>query len=434
MIKEEVTVRQAVVRSLTALENKGKYSNLEVSSALSKYSFSEQDRKLYTRLVYGTVEKAVTADYIISLYSKVPAEKTDTETLMCLRLGIYQLLFADKIPDHAAVSATVQAAPKRSKGFVNALLREFIRNGKVYPLPKGRIQSLSVKYSFPMELCEFFSEKFGYGQTERILSSMSAPSPVYLRANTLFTTAENLADNELKNSSPICCGYDMICVDRMPDTFDGKLWFVEDLSSRLATVALGAKKGDTVIDTCAAPGGKSFSAAMDMENSGKVFSFDLHANKVSLIKSGAERLGISVIEASVNDAGKPLCELIGNADCVLCDAPCSGLGVIGKKPDIKYKSVEDFKRLPEVQMRVLKGAAEYVKDGGTLVYSTCTLNPEENEGVVERFLKENSDFIPCDFEFYKSLRSNGGMLTVFPYDLDSDGFFIAKLKKTQSGK
>lgn len=434
MANETVSVRQEVLKSLIALEKHGKYSNLEVSSSISKNSFGEADKRLYTRLVYGVVEKAVTLDYVISQYSSKQIGKIDTDTLMCLRLGIYQLLYGDKIPDHAAVFETVSLAPRRSKSFVNAVLREFIRNDKKCAMPSDVLKYISVKYSFPKELCRLFTVKFGVERTEKILTAFLSQPEIYLRANTLCASAEELASGELKNYSPICKGYDMISVGKMPTETDGKTWFVEDFSSRLATIALGAKKGETVVDTCAAPGGKSFSIAMDMENEGKLYSFDLHKNKVSLIEKGAERLGISIIEASHNDAGEPIKDLIGNADRVLCDAPCSGLGVIGKKPEIKYKPVEAFKRLPEVQLRVLKGACEYVKDGGILVYSTCTFNPDENEEVVARFLNEREDFVPVDFVLCRNLKSENGMLTVFPYDVGSDGFFIAKFKKVSNHK
>lgn len=429
---ENTNVRKAVVSSLVAFSKFDRYSNLEVSSALSKYSFSDADRRLYTRLVYGVIEREITLDYIISQYSSRPIEKIDLTTLSCIRMGLYQLLYSDKIPDHAAVSETVAVSPRASKGFVNAVLREFLRHNKRFSVPESKLGRLSVLYSCPEELCDFFIKSYGDETAEKILSSLSSKAPVYIRANTLKTTAERLIGEVFENSSVSDISSDVIVTDKVVFDADSSDWFVQDLSSRLAVKALGAKKGETVVDTCSAPGGKSFSIAIDMENEGKIYSFDLHANKVSLIRKGAERLGISIIEASECDARSPQEQLVGKADRVLCDAPCSGLGVISKKPEIKYKSLEHIERLPDVQLEVLKGASKYVKEGGVLVYSTCTLNPAENEGVVRRFLESERDFAPAEFAFSDSLCSREGMLTIFPYDINSDGFFISKFTKKRT--
>lgn len=426
---KNLSTRGAALASLVAFSKYDRYSNLEVSSALGRYSFSDSDRRLFTRLVYGVIEKSVTLDSIISEYSSRPLSDIDTTTLCCVRLGIYQLLFSDKIPDHAAVSETVNAAPGSSKAFVNAVLRQFLRNGKKYTVPTDTTGRLSVTYSFPRELCRFFIDAYGEKTAERILAGFSERRPVYVRVNTLVSSADELIKDTFEGGRVCEASSDMIACDRISFDAEDARCFVEDLSSRLAVTALGAKKGEIVVDTCAAPGGKSFSAAIDMENTGKVFSFDLHENKVSLIRKGAERLGIGIIEAGARDARDPDEKLIGKADRVLCDAPCSGLGVISKKPDIKYKSLDDIKRLPDVQLSVLTGAAKYVKYGGVLVYSTCTLNPAENEGVAGRFLLENPEFEACDFTFSPRLKSENGMLTIFPWMADSDGFFISKFRR-----
>lgn len=420
-------VRAAVLESLIACMKHDKYSNLEVSSAIGKYEFSDADKRLFTRLVYGVIEKTVMIDNIIAQYSSRSLVNIDDTTLVCLRLGIYQLMFGDKIPDHAAVSETVAVSPKRSKGFVNAMLREFLRNDKKYKIPEGDIARLSFIYSCPEALCEFFIKHYGIEKSERILEAFMKDTPVYVKTNTLKTNAEALISEELKGFSVSEYSSDMIVGNRIGISAESALYFVEDLSSRLAVKALSAEKGNLTIDTCAAPGGKSFSIAMDMKNEGKLYSFDLHKNKLSLIKCGAERLGIDIIEVGERDARYPVEELFEKADRVLCDAPCSGLGVIGKKPDIKFKSLEDIKRLPEIQLAVLKGAAKYVKPGGVLVYSTCTLNPDENEAVVRKFLESDNEFYPDDFEATEFLKSQDGMLTVYPYDLNSDGFFISRL-------
>jgi 16S rRNA (cytosine967-C5)-methyltransferase len=202
---------------------------------------------------------------------------------------------------------------------------------------------------------------------------------------------------------------------------------VQDPASRLCVRALDPRPGETVIDTCAAPGGKSFSAAIDMKNRGSLYSFDLHENKISLIRKTADALGISILTAQAQNAKTPLPSLVGKADRVLCDAPCSGLGVIGKKPDIKYKPLSAVNALPEIQYAILTGASAYVRPGGVLVYSTCTLNPQENEQVVHRFLKANPAFSLTAFDLESAGKSSDGMRTFFPHEDGCDGFFIAKM-------
>jgi 16S rRNA (cytosine967-C5)-methyltransferase len=203
--------------------------------------------------------------------------------------------------------------------------------------------------------------------------------------------------------------------------------FVQDEASRICSAVLGAKPGETVADTCACPGGKTFSLALDMENTGELYAFDLHKNKLSLIEKGAAKLGLDIIRTAENDARNPVPHLVGKADRVLCDAPCSGLGVIAKKPDIRYKSLESVGRLPEIQYGVLCGAAAYVRPGGVLVYSTCTLNKAENEEIVLKFLSEHDDFVPEADE--KFGLGEDGMRTFFPHVDGCDGFFIGKMRR-----
>lgn len=430
-MSERIGARRAAYASLVAFTKHGKYTNLEVDAALSKYELSDADRRLYTNLVYGVAERLTTLDYIIGTLSDRPIGKIDTETMTCLRLGIYQLVYTDRIPDHAAVSETVALAGKNSKGFVNAILREFIRRGKKYPMPgvEDRAAYLSVKYSCPRPLVEFFISSLGEELSEKILSASVSERRATVRVNTLVSNAEELIADVFPDAVISRLSNDLISVPSLygADMTDGR-WFVQDAASRVAVAALDPRRGETVVDTCASPGGKSFSAAIDMENEGKIYSFDLHKNKIDLIKKGAGRLGISIIEASCRDATDPDRNLIGRADRVICDAPCSGLGVIGKKPDIKYKNIEDIEKLPTVQLRVLNGASSYVRDGGTLVYSTCTVNPAENEAVVKAFLKDNGEFSLSPFTAC-GITAPQGYLTLYPHEYDTDGFFIAKMIK-----
>ncbi|MBE6542675.1 MAG: 16S rRNA (cytosine(967)-C(5))-methyltransferase RsmB [Ruminococcaceae bacterium] len=432
MTDKKKNPRALALDSLIALERDGRYSNLEVNSALVSSSLSDADRGLYTRLVYGVTEKRITLDYIISQYSKKMPDELDPDVLTAIRLGIYQLVFMDRIPPHAAVGETAGLVSGSKTGYVNAVLRSFLRADQKYKLPKenDRLKYLSVKYSVPEDLVSLFLDSVGEGEIESLLDAMNREPHVALRVNLLKTTVEEALAKTGGRLSSIA--NDVILVDSLDDTAkegiaDG-LWFVQDEASRIASSAVGARQGETVVDTCACPGGKSFSMAIDMKNIGKMHSFDLHKNKLSLITSGADRLGITIIETAKRDARDPAPDLIGKADRVLCDAPCSGLGVIAKKPDIRYKNLDDIVRLPEIQYAVLCGAAEYVKEGGVLVYSTCTINRAENESVVERFLCEHSDF-SLDT---KSL--DGGMKTFYPHKDGCDGFFAAKLLRVNNKK
>lgn len=420
---KEKTARILALESLIALERDGRYSNLEVDARLKREKLSEADRALYTRLVYGVTERRITLDYIISRFSKLAADELDDDVRGALRLGVYQLRFMDKIPDHAAVGECVELVQKSKKGYVNAVLREYIRAGKPLVLPPdgGRAAYLSVKYSVPEPLVRHYADSYGEDELEPLLAALCAEPKTALRVNTLKLSAEDAADRlggEISDTDGI------VIVDgvggRVKAGIDDGLWFVQDKASREATVLLGAEPGEIIVDTCACPGGKTFSAAIDMRNTGRIYAFDIHANKLSLVDRGAARLGIDIVETEARDAREARDELILKADRVICDAPCSGLGVIAKKPDIRYKDLGGISRLPDVQHDVLAGAARYVKTGGRLVYSTCTLNPRENEDVVNRFLGDRDDF---------TLET---MRTFMPHRDGCDGFFAAVMTRVHT--
>ena len=420
--------REAALKSLLKMKS-GKYTNLEVNATLTRADMSAADRGLYTALVYGVCERIITLDKTIERYSKVPLSKIDPEALAALRLGIYQLSFMSKIPDHAAVDESVTLAGKKAGGFVNALLRAFIRDKKKLPLPERESEDyLSVAYSVPLELCDRFVKWYGRKAAEEIFAAFLENEKITLHVNTLKTTQKEAC--ERLSATPSALAEDCVCTESFEGVSEGieaGLWFVQDEASALAAEVLGAVAGETVIDTCSCPGGKSFAVAIGMENCGVLRSFDIHENKLSLINKGAKKLGIEIIETAARDARKPDPDLIGKADRVLCDAPCSGLGVIGKKPDIKYKDLSSVDNLPAIQYDVLCGAAQYVKAGGVLVYSTCTLNPEENFAVCEKFLSEHSEFSLEPFEWAKGECS--GSLTLMPHTDKTDGFYICKMRK-----
>ena len=435
MKKQHTNPRSAAAASLIAWEKNGRYANLEVSASLATSAMSEADRALYTALVYGVIERVITLDYIIATLSSRPLGEIDREALCALRLGIYQLTFMDRIPPHAAVSESVDTAPTRSRGFVNALLRTYLRGGCRYTLPEGDpLTRMSVEYSAPVELCAFWCERYGKDLTSHLLSSTTRNPSVTLRVNPLTTSTANVVAEFTEAEASLCpLAPDMVTVKSAAHITDGiraGKYFVQDPASRLCVKALDPQPGETVIDTCAAPGGKTLSAALDMKNEGRIIAFDLHENKLSLIRRTAASLGISILEVQARDARNPDPALIGQADRVLCDAPCSGLGVIGKKPDIKYKSLDSIRALPEIQYGILCGAAQYVRPGGTLVYSTCTLNPDENEHIVTRFLMEHPEFRAVDFDLGAAGGSTDGMRTFYPHLDGCDGFFIAKMVRS----
>ncbi len=417
------TARSLALESLIALERDGRYSNLEVNSALVASSLEGADRGLYTRLVYGVTERRITLDYIIGKYSRIPAHQLDPDVRCALRMGIYQLVWMDRIPEHAAVGESAGLVVKRSTGFVNAILRSFLRDGKKYDLPDKNadfMEYLSVSYSVPRDLCQLLYRSAG-NEIEPLLEAMNREPHISLRVNRLKLTVEEAAARTGGTESETAP--DVVKVTSLDETvkagIEEGLWFVQDEASRIASAAVGARPGETVVDTCACPGGKSFSMAIDMENVGTLYSFDLHKNKLSLIASGAEKLGVNIIKTGCRDARDPDQALLGKADRVLCDAPCSGLGVIAKKPDIRYKDLSTVDRLPEIQYPVICGAAAYVKKGGTLVYSTCTINRAENEEIVEKFLAGHPEFA----------LTGGGMRTFWPHRDGCDGFFCAVMTR-----
>ena len=414
--------RASAYKVLLKIIKNSSYSNIALDSELKDYSESK-DGALVTKLVYGTLERQITIDYVLSLYLKQPVEKTKPEILVALRLGVYQLLFTDKIPSFAAVNESVNIIKKSkfsyASGLVNSVLRKISENGFEYPKTDDKVFDLSIRYSCPKALVKHFLDNYGEENAEDILSSSIGAAPVTIRVNTLKTDADTLVETlEKEGVKAEKTGDNTITVSgnsiESLKSFKDGLFHVQDFSSQLCCEMLGAKKGETVIDVCASPGGKSFTIAEIMKNDGKLISCDLYEHRVNLIKDGANRLGINIINTYVNDAS-----VFNNsfpvADRVICDVPCSGLGVIRRKKEIRFKDPCEFDNLCDMQYNILTVSSGYVRKGGTLVYSTCTLNPKENEDNCNRFLKEHSDF---------SL--DGEYINIFPRMYNSDGFFIAR--------
>ncbi|MBE6599902.1 MAG: 16S rRNA (cytosine(967)-C(5))-methyltransferase RsmB [Ruminococcaceae bacterium] len=426
------TARALALRVLLKCENEGGYSNLALDTELKKSTLDRADRALVTELVFGVIERRITLDYYISKLAKL--KDIEPRVLTLIRLGIYQLAFLDRVPPYAAVNESVSLAPKRARGFVNAVLRSFMRLDALPEPPSDPMGRLSVLYSYPTELCALFCTEFGEKRAESILAAMNGRPPVTLRVNTLKTDRDAvkkyLFDEgiEAENTavSPVGLNVEKGAVASLSGFAKGD-FFVQDEASQICAFALGAMPGELIIDTCSAPGSKSFSAAINMKNEGRIISCDLHKNKLSLIENGAKRLGISIIDTVAHDAREPISEFIGKADRVICDVPCSGFGVIGKKPEIRYKNVADTENLPKIQYDILNAAAKYLKNGGTLVYSTCTVLDRENGANVRRFLKENPDFYLEDFSVGN--KKFDAMTTLLPDTEKTDGFFIAHMRK-----
>lgn len=425
--------RRLALDSLVAIEEAGKYANLEIDAVLRRHPMSSADSALYTHLVYGVTEKRITLDFVIDTYAReTKAASLDPYVRTALRLGLYQLAFCDRIPAHAAVSETVDLAARAKKGFVNAVLRSFLRDNCVIRYPDPAVDPVfyaSVRYSLPCDLIRMFADSYGMETAEAIAAYTETSPAIALRCNTLRLTEAALAHRV--GGKPLSLP-GMVEAPAIDDTVrtclaDGDC-FVEDPASRLCTCVVGARPEEKIADTCACPGGKSFSMALDMADNGELYAFDLHENKLSLVTRTAAKMGLSCIRTEKRDAREPARALIGNMDRVLCDAPCSGLGVLAKKPDIRYKSMDGIERLPEVQRAVLDGASRYVKPGGVLVYSTCTLRRAENEDVVADFIENHGNFTLEPFAV-GDYRTDSGMLTLFPHIHHTDGFFIAKLRR-----
>ncbi len=425
---EHTTVRGAVLELLLRAEASGQYSNIALDTALSRGHFTGADRGLFTALFYSVTEHRITLDHIIDSFSGIAPSAIERRVRMILRLGLAQLLYFDRIPDHAAINESVALATARSKGFVNAILRSFCRKNKEIPLPDPSVDPvayLSLAYSVPAQLAESFCRIFGVAGAERELQALSGVPATTVRVNTgRFSREAFIArfGGEPTRHAPF--GVRLCDGDTLRQALAEGACFVQDEASQICVAALDAA-GHRVLDLCAAPGSKSFGAALS--GATEVHSYDLHENKLSLIRRGAETLGLDNLTAAAGDARNASPESVGEFSRVICDVPCSGYGVLAKKPDIRYKAAEAALGLPPIQRDILRAAATCVAPGGVLLYSTCTLLPAENEEQVTAFLADHPDFSLAPFAV-GGLASEG-MLTLTPAQHGTDGFFIAKLQK-----
>ncbi len=432
--------RLTVVKMLMKMESSEAYSNLLLDHAFNEAELSDRDKAFAAALFYGVLERRLTLDHVIRTNSKIAFEKLDKAAVQILRTGLYQLLYMPSVPESAAVNESVKMCKKlkcfSAQGFVNGMLRSFIRSGKkISYLGISPEKRLSVEYSCPEWLTEKFISEYGMDFAVRALKASVGKPPVYARVNILRTTTDKviaeLAKHRIK-AAPYPGLVNCIRLEKAGDIekcapFRQGLFHVQDISSQLCCLTLRPVVNETVLDVCAAPGGKSFTLAELMGNNGKLYSMDLHDMRVGLIEDGAARLGIKIITTMQNDASK-FNGALPQADRVLCDVPCSGFGVIRRKPEIKYKPPEEFAGLPEIQYQILETSARYVKSGGTLVYSTCTLSRAENDDVADRFAASHPEFMPIVQPVPISAPGDYKR-TYCPDENGGDGFFTASFRR-----
>lgn len=437
--------RKSALKILLKIENEGAYSNIALNNQLKEDHTTGVDASFCSALVYGVLERKILLDYIIRQYTNIRLKKIEKTVLNILRMGILQIVFMDKVPESAAVNESVKLAKtmrfNKASGFINGVLRSFIRANCVYKLPDkntDKAMYYSVVYSTPKDIVSLWMNSYGEENAVNILKNLMGRPPVTVRVNTLKTTAEELKNHFEKSGvkvekTVIDNALLLSCTGAIENTQEYKrgLFHVQDVSSQLCCSILDLQENMTVYDFCSAPGGKAFTMAQLMNNTGKINAYDMYDHKIKLIKNGAYRLGIKNIEASVRNAlnDKPL----PLADRILCDVPCSGLGIIRRKPEIRYKDDLGLNQLPDIQYNILCKCAKYLKSGGKLVYSTCTLNPNENENNIKRFLSEHSDFQPLKInlkdDIINKISSMDNAVTIFPQKNGSDGFFISLLIK-----
>ena len=432
--------RETALNVLMACRKDGGWSNGVLKEYTRRDRLDGRDSALAARLCYGVLQNRGLLDFY--LRQLLTGKVKDLHPVLhdILHLGLYQLYLMDKIPESAAVNESVELAKKycrkqkNAAGLANAVLRNAVRSKDSLTEPV----SWEDKYSHPGELINLLKAYVGKEQIEPMLRANNAIAPMTVQVNILKTTTEALQER-LENEGVTAEKHPWLAdclvlsgtgdLEQLPAFRDGA-FYVQDAAAKLSILCAQVQPGQQVLDCCAAPGGKSFAAAMAMNGQGSITSCDVHAHKIQLIAKGAERLGLSNITAQQQDATVFCPQWEEKMDTVIADVPCSGLGIIRKKPDIRYKDLSSMAELPALQRKILVNVARYVRPGGLLLYSTCTLVRAENEGVVEAFLRTHPDFntepLPLPAPFSKN---ESGMLTLVPGEYDTDGFFICRLRR-----
>ena len=432
--------RETALCALIACRKEGAWSNGVLKEYIQRDRLDSRDAGLATRLCYGVLQNQAKLDFYLKQLLTGKLKDLHPVVRDILHLGLYQIYELDKIPDSAAVNESVALAKKYNKNpkavsLVNGVLRNAVRT-------KGTLKepvSYAEKYSHPDELLSLLKANLPKGRLEPMLIADNASPETTVQVNTLRTTTDALQkmlEDQGISAKPHSWMSDCLVLsgtgnlEQLPAFREG-LFYVQDPASKLSVLCAKLPKEETkVLDCCSAPGGKSFAAAIAMGGNGSIISCDVHEHKTALIRNGADRLGLANITARQQDATELVPEWVDAMDVVICDAPCSGLGIIRKKPDIRYKNLKEMEALPQLQLAILRNQANYVKPGGVLMYSTCTVLRRENEDVVKAFLEERDDFYlePLDLPAVFP-QNESGMLTLIPGEYDTDGFFISRLRR-----
>ena len=439
------SAREVALVTLTACEKQGAWSDLALKKNIRAAGLDARDAALATRLCFGVQQNRMLLDFYLSKFSTVKLERIEHKVLNALRLGVYQIAFLTKVPVSAAVNESVELARRysrnpRSPGLVNGILRSVARNAERLPVieEKDPAAYLSIRYSHPLWLVQEFLTVLGPAETETLLDADNGKPSTTAQVNVRCFTIEEVTESLLAQgveAKPHPWMPDCLLLQGTGDleslqAFQAGAFYIQDPAARAAVLAAGPEPGMRVLDACAAPGGKSFACAIAMGDRGEVLSCDIHAHKKALIDAGARRLGLTSIRSAVQDAKVRREDWTEGFDLVLADVPCSGLGIIRKKPDIRYKDPAPLEGLPAIQRAILDNVSGYVRPGGVLLYSTCTLLERENGAVVDGFLAAHPEYAPEPFTLPGPAgEAPEGRLTLWPHIHDTDGFFIAKLRR-----
>ncbi len=432
--------RDTALNVLIACRKDGAWSNGVLKEYARKDGLDSRDAALAARLCYGVLQNRARLDFYLAQLLTGKLKDLHPAAHDILLLGLYQIYEMDKIPASAAVNEAVMQAKtycrkiRSAPGLVNGVLRSAVRTKGQLKEPTG----LAERYSHPQKLIDLLKSYVGEDLLENMLAANNADVPMVAQVNTLQTTTAQLT--QMLTQAGVCVSPHPWLADCLIltetgdleklDSFQKGLFYIQDAAARLSVLCAELPKDAHVLDCCAAPGGKSFAAAMAMGGTGHITSCDIHPHKINLIANGAERLGLSNITAQLQSAAEFVPQWEGKMDAVIADVPCSGYGIIRKKPDIRYKDPDTMNDLPKLQLAILQNQSRYVKPGGVLLYSTCTLVRKENEGVIKAFLKENSDFVLEPLPLPEKFPTNTtGMMTLVPGQYDTDGFFICRLRR-----
>lgn len=415
--------REAALLALLKWEQEDAYAHLALQDIFRMHAVTPQDRGLTEEITYGVIRNKELLDYNIRHYSKIRFKKIAVSILQILRLGLYQIYFLDRIPVSAAVNESVKLAKKyghqASAGFVNGVLRSAANHGILYAKSNDISFDLSVNHSLPHTLAEQWINLFK-DEAENVMRACNTPAPIYLRASKELYHEKLLKHNRI----PLVYSVETLDEEILQMIHNGLL-SPQDAGFSLPVLALDPKPGMCVLDACAAPGGKTVHIAQKMENRGDIVAWDIHEHKLPMIHNAQKRLGLSIIETEQRDASVFNSKLKQKFDRILLDVPCSGWGVIRRRPDIKWREPERFDKLPELQYNILNTCKSYLKPGGVLVYSTCTFNPSENHEITERFLSENPMFSRLDLPADFPIPSENGEISLFPGMYGCDGMYMA---------